>query len=200
MRKIIKIINDKIHNQIEKWYNIKFHFNMWFHCIDASGVRVCSACPSIDIHDEACVLLGKNIWINNFRFTSWFCKTKIVVGKGAKLSIGNNSGLNGVLLCCHDCITIGEHVNIGGGTRIYDTDFHPIDWQDRRAGCGITKTAPVVIENDVFIGTGCIIGKGRRIGARSVIAAGSVVTKDIPADCIAGGNPCKVIRYLGDVC
>ena len=55
---------------------------------------------------------------------------------------------------------------------------------------------PVVIEDDVLIGTNCIILKGVTIGARSIIAAGSIVTKSIPADCIAGGNPAKVIKYL----
>lgn len=59
-------------------------------------------------------------------------------------------------------------------------------------------SAPVVIEDDVFIGMNCIILKGVRIGARSIIAAGSVVTKNIPADCIAAGNPAKVIRLLND--
>lgn len=51
-----------------------------------------------------------------------------------------------------------------------------------------------MIGDDVFIGTNCIILKGVTIGARSIIAAGSVVTKSIPADCIAGGNPAKIIR------
>ena len=55
---------------------------------------------------------------------------------------------------------------------------------------------PIVIEDDVLIGTRCIILKGVTIGARSVIGAGSVVTKSIPEDCIAAGNPCKVIRCI----
>lgn len=57
-------------------------------------------------------------------------------------------------------------------------------------------SAPIVIKDDVLIGTRCIILKGVTIGARSIIAAGSIVTKSIPADCIAGGNPCKVIRKI----
>ena len=54
----------------------------------------------------------------------------------------------------------------------------------------------MVIEDDAFIGMNCIILKGVTIGARSIVAAGSVVTKSIPADCVAGGNPAKVIKYL----
>ena len=57
-------------------------------------------------------------------------------------------------------------------------------------------TVPIVIEDDVLIGTRCIILKGVTIGARSIIGSGSVVVKSIPADCIAAGNPCKIIRYI----
>lgn len=188
----------KYHNQKEKFYNLKFHFLMWLSNVDASGVRVCKGCPIVDIQEGAKVTFGKNIWINNYLGTGWFAKSLIRVGKNGVLTVGDNSGFNSVSITCHNNITIGEHVNIGGGTRIYDTDFHPIDWRDRRTDGSKTKTAPVVIEDDVFIGTGCIIGKGRTIGARSVIAAGSVVVKDIPADCIAGGNPCKVIKMLNN--
>lgn len=195
MKKFLKYILLKYLNQKEKYYNMKFQIKMWLHDVDASGVHVCKGCPIVDIKDGAQVTFGDNIWINNFYNTGWFTNAMIHVGNNGKLVWGSNSGANGALIFCNDSITIGEHVNIGGGTRIYDTDFHPLDWQGRRTD-GFTKTAPVVIEDDVFIGTGCIIGKGRRIGARSIIAAGSVVVKDIPSDCIAGGNPCKVIKNL----
>ncbi len=59
-------------------------------------------------------------------------------------------------------------------------------------------SASIIIEDDVWTGTRCIILKGVHIGARSIIAAGSVVVKDIPADCVAGGNPCKVIKNLNE--
>lgn len=95
-------------------------------------------------------------------------------------------------------IWIGKNVKVGGGTRIFDTDFHPLDYMDRRNTVHGTKTAPVIIEDDVFIGTNCIIGKGVTIGARSIIAAGSVVVKSIPSDEIWGGNPAKFIRKIGN--
>lgn len=196
MKKTIKFIISKYNNQKEKLYNLQFKFLMWFYGVDASGVCICKGCPIVDIHDGAKVKFGNNIWFNNYHNTGWFANSMIHVGSKAELSIGNNSGANGALIYCEEKISIGNNVNIGGGTRIYDTDFHPLDWQKRRVSNEGTKTAPVVIEDDVFIGTGCIIGKGRHIGARSIIAAGSVVVKDIPADCIAGGNPCRVIKTL----
>ena len=59
---------------------------------------------------------------------------------------------------------------------------------------GVSK--PIVIEDDVFIGANCLILKGVTIGARSIVAAGSVVTRSVPADCIVGGNPARIIRRL----
>lgn len=56
--------------------------------------------------------------------------------------------------------------------------------------------SPIVIEDDVLIGVRCVILKGVTIGARSIIGAGSIVTKSIPADCIAAGNPAKVVKYI----
>lgn len=70
---------------------------------------------------------------------------------------------------------------------------------DRRNGIADQrnkKSKPIVIEDDVWLGTNSIVLKGVTIGARTIIGAGSVVTKDIPADCIAAGNPCKVIRKI----
>ena len=87
-----------------------------------------------------------------------------------------------------------------------DTDAHNLDYRIRNSekkdsrgrsidGC-TASSALIVIEDDVLIGTRCIILKGVIIGARTVIGSGSVVTKSIPADCIAAGNPCRVIKYI----
>lgn len=88
-----------------------------------------------------------------------------------------------------------------------DTDAHNLDWQIRAGllrdvknriieDSTSAKSAPVTIEDYAFIGTRSIILKGVTIGARSIIAAGSVVSRSIPPDCIAGGNPCKVIKQI----
>lgn len=87
-----------------------------------------------------------------------------------------------------------------------DTDAHSLDFNTRRLrekdeqGYGIdglaAATAPIIIEDDVLIGTRCIILKGVTIGMRTVIGSGSIVAKSIPADCIAVGIPCKINRQL----
>lgn len=89
-------------------------------------------------------------------------------------------------------ITIGSHVFIGPGVQIYSAT-HPVDVATRR------KRAfgkPVTIGNDCWIGGGAIICPGVNIGSGSVVAAGAVVTKDVPGNALVAGNPARVIRRL----
>lgn len=120
----------------------------------------------------------------------------IYLENGASLKIGNNVGMSSTRLWIHESARIGNNVKIGGCVLITDTDAHPMDYMARRSSNEGTKSAPVVTEDDVWVGAHCIILKGVTIGARSVIGAGSVVTKSIPADCVAAGNPCRVIKNL----
>ena len=135
----------------------------------------------------------------------------------ATISIGNDVGMSSPCIWINERLTIGNHVKIGGNCLILDTDTHQINYLARRGDVNVhsarsdaslaknanvngaeqmVQTAPVTIEDDVWIGANCIILKGVTIGAHSIIGAGSVVTKSVPADCIAAGNPCKVIREL----
>lgn len=116
----------------------------------------------------------------------------------AKITIGDNVGMSSTRMWIHKSLTIGNNVKIGGGVLIIDTDCHPTNYEVRRTSNDGTKSSPIIIEDDVWIGAQSIILKGVTIGARAIIGAGSVVTKSIPADCIAGGNPCKVIKYQND--
>ena len=92
-------------------------------------------------------------------------------------------------------IHIGDHTLIGPAVQIY-TPHHPIDYLERRTGREYSR--PVRIGADCWIGGGAIICPGVTIGDRTVIGAGSVVTHDIPADSLAVGNPCRVIRRLNE--
>lgn len=105
---------------------------------------------------------------------------------GALLKIGNHCGFSGCSIVADKEVIIGDHVMVGANTCIGDRDDHP----DRLG----TTPQPVHIGNNVFIGMHCIVMKGVTIGENSIIGAGSIVTKDIPANCIAAGVPCKVIR------
>lgn len=88
-------------------------------------------------------------------------------------------------------VRIGDRVLMGPHVQIYAAT-HPLQASVRRQGLEAGK--PVTISEDVWIGGGAIICPGVTIGVRSVIGAGSVVTRDIPADVFAAGNPCRVIR------
>jgi maltose O-acetyltransferase len=90
-------------------------------------------------------------------------------------------------------VHIGDFVLCGPAVQIY-TATHPEHAAERRQG--LEAGQPIVIEADVWIGGGAILCPGVTVGARSIIGAGSVVTKDIPRDVVAGGNPCRVIRPL----
>ncbi len=141
---------------------------------------------------------------SNFTMTSGYginavsndCQGAFHVVENAVLTIGDNVGMNSTRVRVNECVTIGNHVKFGANVLVIDTDSHPIDYLIRRNSSDGTKSAPILIEDDVWIGAHSIVLKGVTIGARSVIGAGSVVTKNIPADCIAGGNPCKIIRSI----
>ena len=120
----------------------------------------------------------------------------ISTNEGAKIHIGNNVGMSAVTLRCRNSITIGDRVTIGADALLTDSDGHSLDYRKRGSKQDIPVSKPIVIEEDALIGTKTIILKGVTIGARSVIGSGSIVTKSIPADCIAAGNPCRVIRKI----
>lgn len=112
----------------------------------------------------------------------------------SRLIIGNSFGMTGGSIVCEESITIGNHVTVGCNSVITDTDFHPLDAAHRRESPLDGATAPIIIEDDVFIGMQSMILKGVRLGAGCVVGAGSVVTRDVPAGAVVGGNPAKPLR------
>ena len=119
------------------------------------------------------------------------------VRPNAELKIGDNVALSNSAIYCSTKITIEEDVFIGGDCKVYDTDFHSIQYNERLAVPEIGKvTAPVHIKKGVLLGTGSIVLKGVTIGEKSVIGAGSVVSKDIPANEVWAGNPIAFIKKI----
>lgn len=107
----------------------------------------------------------------------------------AKLTIGDNCGFSGTVIGCFDEIIIGNDVKCGANTLITDSDWHQ---EDNRSG----KNKPIILHDNVWLGEGVKVLKGVTIGKNSLIGAGSVVVSSIPANVIAAGNPCKVIRTI----
>lgn len=118
-------------------------------------------------------------------------KTILYVRGNGSIKIGDGVGLSNTAIVSECAVSIGEYTNIGGGTKIYDTDFHSLRPEERLNGDANVKSAPITFGKRVFIGGHCIILKGVTIGDGAVVGAGSVVTKDIPAGEIWAGNPAK---------
>ncbi len=115
--------------------------------------------------------------------------------KTARIEIGSHTATsNNVTLIANDLIEIGENCLIGDLVSIVDSDFHAIDLNMRKKSNGETK--PVFIGDNVWLGSRVMVFKGVSIGENSVIAAGSIVSKSIPGNVVAGGIPAKVIRSI----
>jgi acetyltransferase-like isoleucine patch superfamily enzyme len=147
------------------------------------------------------IKLGKNLLFNS-RFEAnpiGGSRTVLwIVDENAVIEIDDNTALSNVIIASSSHIDIGKNVNIGGGTKIIDSDFHPLLYSQREKDD--TKihvnSLPVTIKDGVFIGADVIITKGVTIGEESVIGIRSVVTKDIPAGEIWAGNPARFIRKV----
>ena len=121
-----------------------------------------------------------------------------ISASGSSIVIGHHVGISGSTINATTSITIGDNTIIGSGCLITDTDSHPIGAENRRRPDYLkyTKSKPITIGNNVFIGARSIIMKGVTIGDGAVIGAGSVVTKDVPENTIVAGNPAVVIKKI----
>ncbi len=136
-------------------------------------------------------MLGDNILIEGgpFKINSLY-----TYSRRAKILVGTNSYLNGLRVSCSERVEIGKWC-IFADTRITDSDQHGVA-PDRWDPEAPVDSSPVVIKDNVWAGLATIILKGVTIGRNSVIAAGAVVTRDVPANCVVGGNPASVIKVF----
>lgn len=145
------------------------------------------------------LILGNNVRINSSLESNPIggnTRTTFHISENAKVCIGNNVGISNTAIVSKVAINIGNDVLIGGGCKLYDTDFHPVNPEERLKNCNRGKCKVINIEDNVFIGAHSIILKGVTIGKNSVIAAGSIVTKDVPNNELWGGIPAKFIKIL----
>lgn len=187
------------------WNKVKF----WMNDVEyGTGLKVHNV-VYLTKHPEACMKIGSNVTITSGEAFNPLCRNiraSFCLERSASLiEIGDETGMSSPCIWAKERISIGNRVKIGGDCILMDSDAHNLDYRVRGSRERVGKmskdvltatTAPIIIGDDVLIGTRCIILKGVSIGDRSIIAAGSIVTKSIPADCVAGGNPCRVIRML----
>lgn len=153
-------------------------------------------------YDSAQIEIGDNVTINSAPWANPIGtgdKTYFQMLDGAKVKIGNGCGVSNAAFTCATEIVLEDNVLLGSGCKLYDTDFHALDYAERIKGNysgAPIKTKPIRICEGAFIGAGTYIMKGVNIGKHSIVGAGSIVTKDIPDNEIWAGNPAKFIRKI----
>lgn len=130
------------------------------------------------IDEEGQLIVKKNV--------SFFYDDDIVIFAGGKLIVGNSFINSGCKIRCHKKITIGDGCAISHDFTVMDSDAHELN--------GEVKAKEVIIDDHVWIGTRVTILPGVHIGEGAVLAAGAVVTKDVPAHSIVGGCPAKILK------
>jgi len=160
--------------------------------------------PRVNIAKGAKIIIGNNValcstcdgnplGVNHRVILSAICS-------GSEIVIGSDTGISGTTIVAAKSVKIGNSCLIGANVTITDYDFHSTKPEGRRYNTNAKEIgcSSVVIEDNVWLGMNVIILKGVRIGRNSIIAAGSVVTKSIPSNCIAGGNPAKILKEVSN--
>ena len=121
----------------------------------------------------------------------------IWVGPGGRLVLGDRVGISNSTIVCMRSVSIEDEAFVGGGCRIYDTDFHSLDAEERtQPGNPGARTAPVAVRRRAFVGGHSILLKGTSVGEGAVVGAGSVVRGVVPAGQVWAGNPAAFVREL----
>lgn len=189
----------KIRNQIESWVShplvrIKFAWNgiPWGRAWRFHGL------PIIMKHRHSEMSFGSGLGLrSSIRANPLGANHPVILctwRAGSVLRVGENFAMTGGTLCAAQSIVIGSNVVVGANTVIADTDFHPLQAGKRMTSPSDGACAPIVIEDDVFIGMECLVLKGVTLGHGSVIGAGSIVTQDVPAGWVAAGNPARALH------
>lgn len=182
-----------------RWRYYRIYNRLLFY---AWGVKL-GKCPTINnkvsLSNHGVISIGDHFTlVSGITPIAANLNASIAVARGGVIKIGNDVGISSSSLRIRKGLYIGDHVRIGANCLFLDSDSHSKDYLERRDAEITTNivSKPITVEDDVLIGTKCVILKGVTIGARSIIGACSVVTKSIPPDSIAVGNPCRVIRQI----
>lgn len=153
-------------------------FRGWVHCFKSPNSKI---------------LIGAQCAFNKSAFSNHIGLNHACIlathQQNASILIGNRVGMSSTTINCWKSITIGDNVRIGANCTIMDADFH---LDDPRVG----QPKEILIEDNVWLGANVVVLKGVHIGNNTIVGMNSVVTKSIPANCIAAGNPCKIIKKI----
>jgi len=166
--------------------NLKMH-----HVVYGKKVRG----GRILIKNKGKIIIGNKVSMISFSGGSPYRTSLQTHCKDAIISIGDNCRLSGITIHCRTSVKIGNDCRFGPGSQLVDNDSH-------RASMYVTERAKpprskaIIINNNVWIGMGSLVLKGVEIGDNSIVAAHSVVTKNVPANSIVAGNPAKIVKTL----
>jgi len=149
------------------------------------------------IYGHGRIEVGDDVWLSGKSTITFSNRHR----SAPEISIGDGTFIgHACAFTVAEAVRIGPRCLIATGTRIADSDGHPVSAARRRAGDPTPAEAirPVIIGEDVWLGARCTVLKGVTIGDRSIIAAGSVLTRDVPADSLVAGNPARLIRSLAE--
>lgn len=157
--------------------------------------------PIVNIKDNCLLEIGNSVKLNssNSKYhVNLFSPVKIYIyGQDAKVELGNNTRIHGSCLNAAKYIKIGDNCLIAGNCQIFDNSGHDMYKANMLDVSDVSKE--VIIEDNVWIGTGSIILPGTIIKSGSVIAAGSVVRGEYECNSLIGGNPAKLIKIINKV-
>jgi acetyltransferase-like isoleucine patch superfamily enzyme len=156
--------------------------------------------PIIQRHRGSRIEMGDGLTLRSWPRSNPLAPTAPVVlstrRADAAITVGDGCGFTGTTLVAADRIAIGDRVLVGGNASIVDFDFHPLTPEARAEAINAGAAAPIVIEDDVFVGMEALVLKGVTIGEGAVVGAGAVVTQDVPPRTVVAGNPATVVRKL----
>ncbi|GAB3823435.1 acyltransferase [Hymenobacter jeollabukensis] len=187
-------VRKAVHLLLNAWFNARYARRL------GNAVQVFGL-PLLEVENWQNIRIGRGAWLIS---DSFFSQPGVnhpvmirLMSPEARLTIGDDFGISGGGICVQTEVRIGNGVMMGANAFVADTDFHPLGTDSRRFNFDNIRSRPVVIEDNVFIGMNSIILKGVTIGRNAVIGAGSVVTRDVPANEIWSGNPARFVRRLG---
>jgi len=210
--KSIYSISLPVNKATRPFFSFIYHVHIFLR---EARIWIVKSIYSEPLFKSQCHSVGKGLWMERLPY---------IVGSG-RITLGNNVKLSGRIhvifsnkICNEPELTIGDNTFLGHNTSfmiaksvkigndclfasgicIFDNDGHPIDHRKRKDNMppDENQVKPVEIGNNAWIGTNAYIMKGVHIGDRSIIGAGAVVIKDVPEDCIVGGNPAQIIKNL----
>ncbi|BAU54900.1 Maltose O-acetyltransferase [Mucilaginibacter gotjawali] len=176
------------------WVLLKATLSAGLHVINAAyRLRNCTKGRMVTVKGRLKIAAKGNIIIGNgCRIWSHIGTTQISAGPRATIEVGENTFINtGTIITSRKHIQIGKNCQIANQVIMMDDDFHDVTVRESKSG-----KDNIIIGDNVWIATRAVILKGVTIGEGAVVAAGSVVTKDVPAYTLVGGVPAKFIKTI----